>query len=767
MAGITFSGISTGIDFQAIVDTMILAEQTRIDLVRAKQAEETAKLTAIQSFNGLLLGLRTSANTLSRQQNFRVQTVTSSQESLLAASVTGNAAPGTHFITVNQLAQVHQVASQGFADTDTTSIGAGTVAIRLGSGATTTIDIDAGNNTLGGLRDAINNSDADVTATIINDGSASNPYRLLLTGKSTGAANTITVTVNLTGGAAPDFVSNNIDSVEVSESNSSSYTGTATASGTYTGAQNQTFIVEIMSGGAVGAATFKFSTDGGLTFDDNGGAGFLTAIAGTLLDEGVSIAFSDSGTLASGDRFNIDTFVPTIQAAQDASIILGSGSGGGAPITITSDTNSITGVISGVTLDLLAADPSKTIKVSVENDVEAVRGAVEGFVESYNQVIDFLNEQLRYDTVMESGGLLIGDSLLISVQNDLRRIATDVIPGLPTDMNRLTAIGISSVSETGKLTIDDAKLSTALSTNLAGVANLFSVSSTTTNPDITFLTSTGETILGGSGFTVNIMKAATKGTLEGVSPGGFPITLTGSNNQIRLTVDGKESSELTLTAKTYNTGDEIAAEIQAQLNADPELAGRHVSVEFTGGRLLFTSSSYGSSSSVQLGAEPMNSAFGVLGLTGAVATSGEDVAGTINGEPATGNGQILTGKAGNPTSAGLALLVALTPAEVSATEAEGIVTVIDGIGARLNEHLNFLTDPVDGRITGRTNTLTRQIDELKGDIDGMQERLEDKRVTLTNQFARLEALLSSITSQGEFLIQQLANLPIIINKNND
>jgi flagellar capping protein FliD len=534
MGGITFSGIYTGIDFQAIVDTMILAERRRIDLIVAKQAEETAKLTSIQSFDGLLLGLRTSASTLSRQENFRVQTATSSHESLLSASVTGNAAPGTHFITVNRLAQAHQLASQGFADTDITSIGAGTVTIQVGSGATTTIDIDAGNNTLGGLRDAINNSDADVTATIINDGSASNPYRLLLTSTSTGAANTIEITLNLTGGTVPDFVNNNIDSVEVGENNAPSYTGTATASGPYTGNQNQTFIVEIMADGAVGVATFRYSTDGGQTFNDNGGAGFLTSATGTLLEDGVSIAFSDSGTLTTGDRFNIDTFVPTIQMAQDASIVLGSGLGGGAPITITSATNAITGAIPGVTLDLLAPDPTTTVKVSIENDTEAVRAAVDGFVESYNQVISFLNNQLRYDAATEEGGVLIGDSLLMSVQNDLRRMATDVIPGLPSDMNRLAAIGITSVAETGKLTVDDAKLSSALATNLNGVANLFSISFTTTNPDITYVASTEATVVNGASFTVNITRAATRGTLEGVSPGGFPITLTASNNQLSL-----------------------------------------------------------------------------------------------------------------------------------------------------------------------------------------------------------------------------------------
>lgn len=758
---ITFAGISTGIDFQAIVDATVLAERRRINLVVAKQAEETAKLTAIQGFNGLLLGLLTSAHALSGQDDFQVQTVTSSLESLVTASITGNAALGTHSLKVNQLAQAHQLASQGFANIDTTSIGAGTVSIQVGSGATTVIDVDAGNNTLGGLRDAINNSEADVTATIINDGSALNPYRLLLTANDTGAANTIGITLNLVGGTAPDFANNNIDSVETGPANSTSYTGTASALGTYTGTQNQTFIVEIMNGGAVGAATFRFSTDGGQTFNDNGGAGFLTSEVGTLLEDGVSIAFSNSGTLTAGDRFNIDVFIPTVQVAQDAAITLGSDAGGGAPITITSESNTFTEIIPGVTLNLLGADPSTTIRISVENDTEAVRVAIEGFVKSYNAVIDFMNKQLRYDTMTEEGGLLLGDTLLVTVQNNLRQITTGMIAGLPIDMNRLTAIGIKSVPETGKLIIDSSRLQEALSSNPAGIADLFSTSSTSTNPDITFLNSTAKTVLSSNGFTVDITAAATRGTLEGTVIGGFPLTLTTANNQIRLEVDGKESSVLTLPAKTYATGDELATEIQAQLNADSELTGRGITVEFTGGRLVFTSSSFGSSSSVKLGAAPENSAFGILGLIGAAVVAGQDVAGTINGESATGSGQILTGDAGNATTDGLALLVALRPSEVNPGGPEAVVTLIDGIAARVSDRLKALTDSSVGRLANRTNTLTRQIDDLDAEIQRMGELLEEKRLSLLDKFARLEASLALLNSQGDFLVQQLANLPRI------
>lgn len=58
---------------------------------------------------------------------------------------------------------------------------------------TKSITIDSTNNTLGGIRDAINAAGMGVTASIINDGSAT-PYRLVLASNSTGAANSIKIT---------------------------------------------------------------------------------------------------------------------------------------------------------------------------------------------------------------------------------------------------------------------------------------------------------------------------------------------------------------------------------------------------------------------------------------------------------------------------------------------------------------------------------------------------------------------------------------------
>ena len=94
-------------------------------------------------------------------------------------------------------------------------------------------------------------------------------------------------------------------------SNNADYTGSATSSGAYTGFYSKQYVVKITTGGAVGAAAYTVSEDGGLTW----GSDVLTSFApaGTPVyndinstDQGARITFSASGTLTAGDQFTIE-----------------------------------------------------------------------------------------------------------------------------------------------------------------------------------------------------------------------------------------------------------------------------------------------------------------------------------------------------------------------------------------------------------------------------------------------------------------------------
>ena len=127
---------------------------------------------------------------------------TSSDDEVLDATAEARAAAGSYSFTVDALAQPEILASQGYASLDA-AVGSGTFSITVGSGAAKVITVGSADATLAGLRDAINESGADVTASIVNTGSGSQPYKLVLTSKKSGAANTITIDANLSGGSSP------------------------------------------------------------------------------------------------------------------------------------------------------------------------------------------------------------------------------------------------------------------------------------------------------------------------------------------------------------------------------------------------------------------------------------------------------------------------------------------------------------------------------------------------------------------------------------
>lgn len=754
-------GIISGLDTTKIIQGILKYDQAKIDQLKQEQAEKTNMLATWQSINALLLGVKTTATTLHADATWQARSVTSSNEDVVTATASAEAAPGTYQLTVSALAQNHQIASQGFADVNQTSIGTGTLDIRLGNGSTKTITIDDSHDTLQGLADAINNADAGVTASIINDGSSLNPYRLIIQANDTGLENEIHITNNLSGGErTPDFTNTQIDDVETDPNNAATYTGEATSSGTYTGSSNSRYVIEIMNDGAVGTATFKFSTDGGVTWNDNGGAGYATSTTGTTFDQGVAIAFSDSGTLSQGDRFYIDTFVPTIQAPADAQITLGDATGGGAPLTVTSSSNTVSDLVPGVTLNLVSADPDSPVTITVTNDTSGVETAIRGFVDAYNKAMNAINDQFKYDPDTGEGGVLMGDTTLMNVQSTLRDLVVETVPGLPSSMNSLSAIGIT-LTDTGTLAIDSAKLSQALSENYADVERLFKDSGISDNSGIQFVLATDDTrVSPAGGYQVDITQAAEQAKV--VASGGIgTLTIDDTNDTLQLNVNGNSSGTITLTHKTYTSGTELAAEIQTRINE--AISGQVVTVQYRSGRLEIATSGYGSDMTLALEG---GNAFANLGFTGSESAVGKDVAGTIAGEAATGHGQILTGSEDNTLTAGLQLLVTLTPAQI-AEGAEGSITFTRGFGTVVDNSLEYLTDPTSGTITYAENALNNQIDDLAEQIKDQQALMDEKSAMLYQEFNELESTLQSLKTQGDYLSAQLASLPKNWKSNNE
>ena len=201
---ITSPGIGSGLDVNTIVSKLMSIEQRPFTLLNQKQSSYQTDLSAYGTVSSLFAAFQGAMKNLSVAASYQGLTAASGDASIFTTSAATTATPGSYSVSVTNIAQTQVLAAAGIASAQSAS-STGTLIVKVGSGAAATVTIDASNNTLEGVRDAINAAGAGVTASIVNDGSAS-PYKLVLTANATGAANTVQVTNNLTAGELQDTI---------------------------------------------------------------------------------------------------------------------------------------------------------------------------------------------------------------------------------------------------------------------------------------------------------------------------------------------------------------------------------------------------------------------------------------------------------------------------------------------------------------------------------------------------------------------------------
>lgn len=192
MASIASTGIGSGLDIAGIVQSLVAAEGQPVETrIVQQEARAQARLSAFGSLKAALADFRDKLDIMKSPEKFLLRKAVSSDTDLFQVSAGTSALPASYSLEVVRLASAQKLTSGAFASADTV-VGTGTLTLAVGA-ASMELEIDASNNTLAGIRDAINASSDNpgVAATIVNADSGS---YLILTGESTGAANTITVT---------------------------------------------------------------------------------------------------------------------------------------------------------------------------------------------------------------------------------------------------------------------------------------------------------------------------------------------------------------------------------------------------------------------------------------------------------------------------------------------------------------------------------------------------------------------------------------------
>ncbi|MEE8577673.1 MAG: flagellar filament capping protein FliD [candidate division Zixibacteria bacterium] len=766
----SITGLNSGIDYTQIIDAIIGFERNSAVLLELQQAEKQSVISAYQALQAKFLSLSVDLAKLAKPNTFEKGSVNVSDETVLSATADGRLSSGSYNVQVLSLARNHQLASQGFSSDALSSFGAGNINIQVGDATARTITIDSGNNSLVGIKNAINDARIGVTASIINDGSDSNPYRLVVSGDNTGAANRIAVTSDLTGGSNLEFTNSSFDAPEtVLMASGSSSQISLGAVAAYTGSENKiyTFTVDGSDALTVGTDPVTINwTDG-----TNSGAIVVTQ-ADTEVElvgdgaDGLTLSFS-AGVLTGGDSFQVGTFSPLLQQASDARITLGSTGGSGSPIVVSSDTNSFDDLIGGISMTVYKETASgESVTINTSLDIAGIKSQIEAFVSGFNKITEYIEDQNTYDQDANESGVLFGDSTIWSMQNSLRNALGSTIPGISTQFNQLYSIGIRTTAS-GKLALTDpSRLDDALKNNLDDVISLFASAGNSSSSYVEFVSASNKTYTGHP-FDVEITQVATHGAYQGGSitnPASSPITITSSNNRLRFTVDGLTSDEIILATGTYDSTDALITEIQRQIDNDSKIGNRYINAEWvetdaTNGYINLVSSTYGTGSKIELVTEQASSAFDILGLSSGVTVEGLDVAGTINGEEAEGKGQLLTGKEDNATTDGLKLKITLTESQLVAGP-EATITITQGVAARMAEYVDSVTKSDDGTFDRRIKGYQNQIAELTKSITSIDKLLEIRRQSLYDQFYEMEILLGQLNMESNFLADQLAGINV-------
>ncbi len=320
---------------------------------------------------------------------------------------------------------------------------AGRFRITDSAGASAVVDLTQGDEkTLKDVIDEINSRPTEITARINDNGDG-----LILEDTAEGAGR-LRVTEESGGGARALGILGRAEAGKTFIDGSRETTITIDANDTL-----NDVLTKIRDGGA--------DVNASIINDGSSGRPFRLSITSTRTGRAGELAI---------DAGRSDLAFDTLARARDAIVVLGAEEGD-RPLVLSSSTNSLDSVVSGVRLDLVGASDSP-VTVSVTRDENAIVEEFQNFVNNFNTVIATLDEATDFDPETEVRGILQGDSTARRVRRSLINLTNKTVSGFDAALNRLSNVGIT-LSGGNRLSLDEDKLRNALVDNPEAVAELF------------------------------------------------------------------------------------------------------------------------------------------------------------------------------------------------------------------------------------------------------------------------------------------------------
>ncbi len=739
LTGVTFGGLSSGIDTDSIISRLIQLEQVPIQRIQRQAAVLQQRSQVYGTFLSKIQTFGQAANSLNSFGAFNPMSTASSASTVAAITATPSATEGRYDLRVSKLASAHKIGTTAQASVEAALSQTGTFTINGKAIAVESTD------SLKSIAVKINDARVGVTASLIDGGTGS--AFLTLTANNSGAENKL-ILADVSGS-----VLQNIGVLTGS-------TSVANASGTtaqgFKFSSASTNVQSML--GATGLTNQTIQINGS-NVDINLSADSLQAISDRINTAGISGVSASVETIIDGSntsyRLNVTgatTFTDsgsTLQAlgivqraagnqltgAQDAEFSLDG-------INLKSKTNTVTTVVPGATITLIKANettPEQAL-LTISRDPGQIKTRIGEFLSAFNDAQQFIRDASQFDAETFEAGPLFGDSTAQQFEATAVQQIFQNVPGLTGTYTNLASIGFS-LSKEGQLEVDDAQLDKALAENPDAVKRLFQNVGTSSNQQLTYVSSTAKSKASPStGYAVNVTQLATKSYLSAGTPQTGP-----STSLETLTFGGAMFGSQNIEV-TLDIGSTLSSTI-AKINSDPRLRDFLVASEDsgalkveskrwgTGGRFTLFSNQTGTG---------LNSGVGPGG-TG-TRYDGLDVAGTIAGQAATGFGQFLTGAATNTVAEGLQVQYTGTT-----TGAVGSMIFTKGQGPLLSELSQTFTDASNGLVASAQKSLDAQVEQMNKQIEDLNKAVQQKTIDLRTKFAAMEQAITAAQQQGQRL----------------
>lgn len=492
MAGLSLSGLASGLDWKSLVDQLMELERAPIHRLEREQTTNTQRSNALRDLGVKLTTLQTAAASLKDQTLFSGRTATSATtDSTWKLAPTAGATAGSYQIAVSQLATRARREgaldiTQGIAPTGDVS---GVTLATMRTAGTVT----AGTFTINGAKVTVATTDSlqgvfDAIATATG-GDVTAVYDPLTDKVTLDSASDAEIVL----GASND-TTNFLQVMKLANSGS----GTVTSYGSLGAARTTT----TLANAGLKTAITAVDGDGAGTFSINGVDIAYNVNTDTLSTLMKRITASSAGVTASYDAVN-DRMMLANSATGDLGITLSEAAGGvlgalgltsghttvrgdnaefsvdGGP-TLISTSNTLDGTAHGITGLSVTVDTETTQTITVAADTEKMRGKIDAFITAYNAIGTYLEEKTKITSAngKVTTAVLASNRDVQAWAREMRNLAFGAISGLSGTVDRLDDLGIDLDRE-GVMSIKDTeKLDAALADHPSDVEAFFTTSTT-------------------------------------------------------------------------------------------------------------------------------------------------------------------------------------------------------------------------------------------------------------------------------------------------